>query len=160
VLTFNERGDRLVRLERIDQHADVECFGPITLAVVMAGVPGGLVLVHNRRRSCWELPGGLRDGGESPVGCATRELWEETGIVPVVVRVVAVMILDLQPSHRNPGRREECGAVFRADHPSVPTPFESPEIAGLIVRPADRLPPETGGLDEHLIRALWVGTER
>lgn len=160
MLTFSERGDRLVRLERVDQDADAERFGRITLALVMLGVPGGLVLVRNRRRDCWELPGGLRDAGESPARCASRELWEETGIGPVAVRLVAVMTLDLQPSPRNPFRREECGAVFRAEYPEVPAAFESPEIAAVIARPADRLPARTGELDEHLVRVLWSDTEQ
>jgi 8-oxo-dGTP pyrophosphatase MutT (NUDIX family) len=160
VLTFGERGDRLVHLERVDHDADAERFGPVTLALVLLGVPGGLVLVHNRRRDCWELPGGLRDEGESPAGCASRELWEETGIGPVSARLVAVMTLDLQPSPRNPFRREECGAVFRAEHPAAPAAFESPEISAVIVRPADRLPARTGELDGHLVRELWSGTEQ
>ncbi|MDX3659765.1 NUDIX domain-containing protein [Streptomyces sp. ID05-26A] len=149
-----------MHLERVDEDADAERFGRITLALVLLGVPGGVVLVHNRRRDCWELPGGLRDAGESPAGCASRELREETGIAAAAVRLVAVMILDLQPSPRSPFRREECGAVFRAEHPAVPVPFESPEISAVIARPAHRLPARTGELDEHLVRELWSGTER
>lgn len=149
-----------MHLERVDQDADAERFGRITLALVLLGVPGGLVLVRNRWRDCWELPGGLRDAGESPAGCASRELWEETGIGPVAVRLVAVMTLDLQPSPRTPLRREECGAVFRAEHPAVPVAFESPEISAVIARPADRLPARTGELDKHLVRELWSGTEQ
>ncbi|SDH32313.1 ADP-ribose pyrophosphatase YjhB, NUDIX family [Lentzea fradiae] len=158
MLTFGERGDRLVHLERVDQ--DAERFGPITHALVLLSVPGGVVLVHNRQRDCWELPGGLRDAGESPAECASRELREETGIGPVAVRLVAVMTLDLRPSPRKPFRREECGAVFLAEHPAVPVPFESPEISAVIARPADRLPARTGELDRHLVRELWPGTER
>lgn len=29
---------------------------------------------------CWDLPGGKREGDESPADCALRELFEETGL--------------------------------------------------------------------------------
>jgi len=29
---------------------------------------------------CWDLPGGRREGGETPAACALRELFEETGL--------------------------------------------------------------------------------
>ncbi|MFD5831166.1 NUDIX domain-containing protein [Lentzea sp. NPDC060358] len=147
-----------MHLQRVDR--DAERFGRITLALVLLEVPGGLVLVRNRGRGCWELPGGLRDEGESPAGCALRELREETGIAAAAVRLAAVVVLDLQPSPRTPRRREECGAVFRAEHAAVPAAFESPEISAVIVRPADRLPAGTGELDTHLVRELSSGVER
>ena len=177
VLTFNERGDALVRLERIgpdvgpdvgpeagaeagpDVETEAERFGPVTLAVVLPRVPGGVLLVFNRQRDYWELPGGMREGDETPRGCAERELREETGIVTagLRLRLCAVMVLDLRPSRWNPTRREECGAVFRTDYPQVPAPFESDETGGLAVWPVDRLPTRTGVLDAHLVRALWPG---
>ena len=43
-------------------------------AVVIARSAGGAVLVFNRFRKVWELPGGFIDPGESPVEAARREL--------------------------------------------------------------------------------------
>jgi len=158
MLTFTADGDRLVHLERVDPDDDLERRGPVTHAVVLTRVPGGVLLVRNRARQCWELPGGLRDAGESARACAARELREETGIDAVALRACAVMVLDLQPSRRNPARRQECGAVYLLDHPRSPAVgFSCAEIVELCVRPADRLPPGTGVLDAHLVRQLWPG---
>ena len=48
-----------------------------TFAVVIARSAGGAVLVFNRFRKVWELPGGLIDPGESPGEAVRRELLEE-----------------------------------------------------------------------------------
>ncbi|MDP2360963.1 MAG: NUDIX domain-containing protein [bacterium] len=51
-------------------------------AVHAAFVEGRLVMVRNRRRLCWELPGGRREAGESILETARRELHEECGAHP------------------------------------------------------------------------------
>ena len=47
--------------------------------MVVARAAAGIVLVFNRYRSVWELPGGLIDPGESHRQSAQRELAEEAG---------------------------------------------------------------------------------
>lgn len=56
----------------------------------------------------WDLPGGGREGDESPLGCALRELFEETGLrlAPERLRGEAL------PSVSRPGR---LSWVFRAE---------------------------------------------
>ncbi|MFG3441598.1 NUDIX domain-containing protein [Nonomuraea sp. NPDC047897] len=50
---------------------------PLALAALWHG--DLLLLVFNRERARWELPGGLIDPGETPRQAAVRELREETG---------------------------------------------------------------------------------
>ncbi|WP_083419539.1 NUDIX domain-containing protein [Pseudofrankia sp. BMG5.36] len=38
-----------------------------------------MLLVFNRQRACWELPGGMIDPDETPRQAAIRELHEESG---------------------------------------------------------------------------------
>ena len=54
--------------------------------------PAGEVFVGQRRDSAvpaWQMPQGGIDGGETPVVAGLRELWEETGITPDLVRIEA-----------------------------------------------------------------------
>lgn len=37
------------------------------------------LMVFERERECWELPGGGIEPGETPRAAAVREVWEETG---------------------------------------------------------------------------------
>ncbi|MBQ8552358.1 MAG: GNAT family N-acetyltransferase [Clostridia bacterium] len=60
----------------------------ITISLVAARHKNKLVFVRRRGFNTWEMPGGHREGSESVLDCAKRELYEETGatqyrIVPV-----------------------------------------------------------------------------
>ncbi|HUW07084.1 MAG TPA: NUDIX domain-containing protein [Williamwhitmania sp.] len=50
-------------------------------AVICAFVGKQLVLVRNRQRVTWEIPGGRRELGEAIDATASRELQEETGAI-------------------------------------------------------------------------------
>lgn len=63
-----------------DQPEDAE-FGdaPMAYALVVLWHGDRVLMVYERERACWELPGGGIESGESPRAAAVRELWEETG---------------------------------------------------------------------------------
>ena len=52
---------------------------PLRFAVMIAKYRESFLLVYNRYRACWEIPGGLIDPGETAREAAVRELFEETG---------------------------------------------------------------------------------
>ncbi|GAA0549401.1 NUDIX hydrolase [Actinomadura livida] len=53
---------------------------PMPAALVVVSCGRDVLLVLNRFRRKWELPGGLIDPGETPLQAAMRELWEESGL--------------------------------------------------------------------------------
>ena len=54
-------------------------FAQLTFSVVVATYNNKSVLIYNKWREQWELPGGYIDQGESAKDAAIREMYEETG---------------------------------------------------------------------------------
>ncbi len=73
---------------------------PASLVVAMHAE--AVLMMFDSRRRQWELPGGMREAGESPREAAVRELGEETGIYDVDLSFAAVAEFQLA----NPERRE------------------------------------------------------
>jgi len=49
-----------------------------------------LLLVRERSDSCWTLPGGWADVGDSPSGAVVREIYEESGYQTRAIKLLAV----------------------------------------------------------------------
>ena len=90
---------------------------PLTASLVVLWSSGRCLMVFNRYRQGWELPGGMLDPGESPREAALRELMEESGQRPDT--------LDLAGAARTwyaPARRLEYLAIYTGQLAS-PTAF-------------------------------------
>lgn len=53
----------------------------IKFAIVLAKFNDQFIVVNNRKRGGWEIPGGNREPGDSILYTASRELFEETGSI-------------------------------------------------------------------------------
>ena len=65
----------------------------LLLASVSATVrdeQGRLLLVRQRDGGAWSTPGGMIEPDETPADAVVRETWEETGLLVIPVRVMAV----------------------------------------------------------------------
>jgi len=62
---------------------------PSVTGVVRDGT-GGLLFVQHRDDGRWAPPGGMIEPGETPADAVVREVWEETGLLVVPERVLAV----------------------------------------------------------------------
>ncbi|WP_143174008.1 NUDIX hydrolase [Streptoalloteichus hindustanus] len=97
---------------------------PLPLALVVVHHAEHVLMVFDRRRQQWELPGGLIEPHESPAEAAVRELAEETGIHGVHARLTALAEFELQ----HPPRREYA-AVFRTALSAPPTLTVNDEVS-------------------------------
>jgi 8-oxo-dGTP diphosphatase len=121
-------------------------------AVVLARGPAGVVLVFNRQRKVWELPGGMIDPGESARDCARRELAEEAECAAGELRWLGIVEVD-------DGRRL-CGAVFTGEAAGVPAQVSNAEIAGISAWAPGSAPHPLGATDQALLERLFAGLTR
>ncbi|MBS4178336.1 NUDIX domain-containing protein [Bacillus sp. FJAT-49731] len=80
---------------------------PLTHSLVVASYQGNFLLLFNKWRKYWELPGGMIDEGETPRECALRELYEETN-----QRIDNIKFKGLMKFQLKPDDRMEYGALY------------------------------------------------
>ena len=105
-----------VRFHEASEIADED----IRYAVIMAKWQGRWVFCRHKDRATWEIPGGHREHGETPMEAATRELYEETGACDAIITPVC-----LYSFHK-------FGALFYAEiknMENIPAESEIKEIA-------------------------------
>lgn len=142
----NERGERLVAIHAIDERATTV---RLSFALVVARLGTQVLLVHNRVKGVWELPGGWIGAGESAAECAVRELWEESG--QVAVDLCWCARLDLVPASgtHEPGMFH--GALYCADLMRATTFTPSDEIDVIGFWTAATLPANVSAIDAALL---------
>lgn len=100
---------------------------PLPAALLALWCDGRVLLVHDRYRQSWELPGGMIEPGETPRAAALRELLEETGQIPQgPVRFVGLAHFLLGPE-----RRTEYLALYTG-RTAAPRPFEPNDEIGAV----------------------------
>jgi 8-oxo-dGTP diphosphatase len=73
---------------------------PLTASLVVLWCDRRCLMVFNRFRQAWELPGGMLDPGESPRDAAWRELEEESGQRPDTLELAGVATCRVAPDGR------------------------------------------------------------
>lgn len=147
-LAVDSQGNRLVSFVRGGEERPPQD-APVPLSLTALWCRGKVLLVHDRHRDAWELPGGRIEPGESARQAAVRELLEESGHVPdgeleFVGHAEFLLV---------PGRRREYGALFTG-HTLRVTAFEPNEEISAVCWWDLRTPPDgrVAQLDVHLAR--------
>lgn len=118
--------------------------GNAVCAIVLARSSAGVLLVFNRYRKCWELPGGYCEPGESLRACAVREFFEETGQQCAALAWLALVSF----SHRG-GKR--FGGLYRTTLEQAAPPHSNEEIGALCHWPGGAFPDDMSPMDARLL---------
>jgi 8-oxo-dGTP diphosphatase len=115
----NVDGSALLSFDRLheDELGGLDPSVPLTASLVVLWCHGDCLMVFNRFRQAWELPGGMLDPGETPRGAAIRELAEESGQRPNSLDFAGVARIRVAPD-----QRLEFLAIYRGEVAS-PQPF-------------------------------------
>lgn len=139
---------RFVTLHAVPEEG-MTSVGRPRFAVMIARAAAGVVLVFNRFREVWELPGGLIDPGDTPRDCAVRELREEAGCEAVDIEWLGLVEVE-------DGRRH-LGAVYACRIDAVPAEFESEETTAIILWQPGSSPTPLGDSDSVLLTRFGAG---
>lgn len=80
-IIVNKKGHQLLKFTRVINENQIEAaiLPSLEASLVIALCKNKVLLVFDRYKQCWELPGGRIESGEKLRACAIRELFEETG---------------------------------------------------------------------------------
>ena len=138
----NERGERLLAV----RDGDVSTHDA-RVSIVLARHEQGVVLVRNNHRSIWELPGGYIDPGERASDCASRELFEESGLTSSEIELLGVLEIERQAPH---GDLLRC-ALYQCHAEGLPSPCGAEISTVAFWHPGTKLGP-ISAIDEALLR--------
>jgi len=123
---------------------------PLTVSIMIARSGDGCVLVYNRFKKHWELPGGFIDAAESPEAAAGREMMEETGYL--VPETVFLGVMNFYAADRV---RDEYAAVYLAKYDNAHEFAPNAEISDLaIAEDMSQVEGHISELDLALLAAL------
>jgi 8-oxo-dGTP diphosphatase len=121
---------------------------PMPASLVVVRFEDAVLMLFNDWRQQWELPGGMREPGETARQAAVRELAEETGISSVDLDFIAVAEVDL----RRPNRQEYT-AIYRTDLQDVPQLVVNEEASAFLWwDPQSSVTEQMNPIDAEMVR--------
>ena len=124
MIVENKNGHRFLEFIRIGEDSiEDNLYAPLTHSLAVIRHHGKVLLVFDKWKYIWELPGGSIEKGETPRECIVRELAEESG-----QQAEGLVFNGLMKFRLKPDDRIEYGALYSGTI-SVVRPFaENAEI--------------------------------
>ncbi|MBM7564951.1 NUDIX domain-containing protein [Paenibacillus sacheonensis] len=132
-IVTDAKGNQLLTFNPIQEKEldTISLDAPLTHALIVVTYEGSYLLMLNKWRKYWELPGGVIERGETARACAMRELFEETNQTAGNATFKGLMKFDLQPSFHGP-KRMEYGALYHCELNHVADFIENDEADSIM----------------------------
>src|SRR5687768_12083108 len=159
MLAENQEGHRLVRLLETPE-AELLGMPKLTHARVVARHDEKVLLVFERNKQRWALPGGARNPGEAPRHCAARELREESSndCPAESLRFVTAFELHLAPTRLQAEPHTEYGALYEVKIEHVAAFLPNEEIGANLRWGGSELSHELDAIDRRLAELTLTGS--
>lgn len=149
MIAENEKGTQLLDvISASDEQFVPQQYSPLVASLVLAVHDNRILVVYDRRKEHWELPGGSIEPPESARQCAIRELSEESNQQVADLGLIWVIRFRMKSAAQN-----VCAAVFAGEIAEV-RPFSgTEEIADIAFWPdAAKNCTALDGIVNHLVR--------
>ena len=145
---------------REEEAADRAVGGAITSAAVVVRRGAEVLMIYNRHRQQWEIPGGGIEAGETPRACVVRELAEETGQAAAGIEFKGLQKMLLKPGAAGGEWKVEYGAIYegalREERPFA----SSDEVERMMFWDAESELAEVSPVDRKLIEGVLGRREK
>jgi 8-oxo-dGTP diphosphatase len=128
MIVENKNGHRFLEFIRIGEDSiEDKLYAPLTHSLAVIKHRGKVLLVFDKWKKVWELPGGSIEKDETPRECIVRELKEESGQQAEDLVFNGLMKFQLKPDDRI-----EYGALYSGTISAVQPFSENPEIKEIL----------------------------
>lgn len=148
-LAVDNRGNKLLEVIKCAEN-EILSYQPLPLSLVIAQNAGAFMLLKNKYRNEWELPGGMIEQGETPRECAARECREESGYDVSDLRFCGVAKFRLVADYFG-AERVEYAAVYACDVAKRREFAENDEMSDLLWHRAGDALADASELDIKLL---------